>query len=172
MCQSIPPTHNSNRTHSAIGIPMASITTGMQSTMPTAAKTSPTTTAARQSRPGTMPGRAPLNVVVRPALVIVACSTCPMRTSRSAAQPSGRCICVQRRIVTAYAIVIDGRRGVRRDRRQSCGVPALSAPDAPPVAAGLERALGQGCGCVTQRTCRRAEEVLFIVEQDRCRVLS
>jgi hypothetical protein len=45
----------------------------------------------------------------------------------------------------------------------------LPAPDAPPVAARLEIALGQPRGRVTHRTCRQLDDVLIIVWQHCCR---
>jgi len=100
----------------------------------------------------------------------------PRRPSRFAAQPVGRRIAVHDGLVTAIrclpacAIVIAAPRRVRGDRRQSRGIPVLPASGTAPVAARLERALGQRCGRVTHRTCRRSRDVLAIVEQHCCRM--
>jgi hypothetical protein len=166
--QSNSPIHNSNRTHSAIGIPMAKITNGMQSTMATAASRSPTTTAARRNGRRERRAGGPDSTLSRglPSSALLLRGA-PWQTSRSAAQPFGRRIAVEGRALTAfrappYAIVIDGPRGVCGDRRQPRGIPVLPAPDAPPVAAGLDRVLGNRRGRMAHRT-RCTSHVRFIV---------
>ena len=65
-------------------------------------------------------------------------------------------------------IVLDDPPGIGGDRRQSHRIPALAAPDAPPVTAGVERTLGQRRRRVAHRTRRKLRAVLFIGEH-RCR---
>ena len=56
-----PAIHTSSRTPSAIGMPMAKITNGMQSAIATAPTRSPTTTAARRNGPGTTSAQVNVN---------------------------------------------------------------------------------------------------------------
>src|SRR4029453_15793891 len=69
--QSIPTIHSRNRTNSAAGIPIARIATGLISTTPRAASSSPMTRAARRSGPGTPSGRAWSTDVAKAARVRV-----------------------------------------------------------------------------------------------------
>ena len=123
------------------------------------------TTAARRSKPGTTSGRAWSTGVAKAALVsgpsrgrLVANVTVCRPAVRSADRGTAPHLdCVPCHVCRAVAI--DDPRGIRRDRRQSSGIPMLSAPNAPPGAAGFERALRQGHAGVAHRTGRRPDDV-------------
>src|SRR6185437_16477383 len=82
-----------------------------------------------------------------------------LHSASTSSSGSSRIAC---RILPACAIAIAGPRRVRGDGRQPRGIPVLPASDAPPVAAGLDRALGHIRRCVAHRTHCRSEDVLFL----------